>query len=162
MGVVMMSWLIAVPMLGVTTGLRTLTPMAVLCWFAWLGYLPVEGTWAAWTSRLGVTVGFTVLALGELVADKLPRVPNRTSAGPLLARLGMGGLVGAIAATAMDGPGVEGVMLAVVGALVGTFAGFMIRRDVVTNLGCPDWPIALTEDAIAILMAGFALHVVTG
>ena len=50
MVIAMMSWLLAIPLLGAATGLRSLTPMAVLCWFAYLGYLPVGGTWAGWTT----------------------------------------------------------------------------------------------------------------
>jgi len=38
--IAILSWLLAIPLLGVTTGLRAMTPMAVLCWFAYLGYLP--------------------------------------------------------------------------------------------------------------------------
>src|SRR6185312_11380030 len=52
MAIAMMSWLLAIPLLGFTTGLRSLTPMAVLCWYAYLEYLPVSGTWAEWTGRL--------------------------------------------------------------------------------------------------------------
>jgi uncharacterized membrane protein len=161
MAIAMLSWMLAIPLLGVTTGLRSMTPMAVLCWFAYVGYLPVEDTWAAWTGKLWVAILFTVLAVGELVADKLPRTPDRTSAGPLVWRVILGGLAGAIAATAMYGPGLEGVLLGVVGALLGAFAGFMIRRDLVEKIGCPDWKIAVAEDLIAIGCAMFSLHVIT-
>jgi len=162
MAIAMMAWLLAIPLLGVATGLRSMTPMAVLCWFSYLGLLPVDGTWAQWTASRTTAIVFTVLAVGELVADKLPKTPDRTSPIPLLARLILGGLAGAIAATAMDGPGVEGVLLAVVGALLASFAGFMIRRDLVEKIGCPDWPVAVAEDLFAILSAGFAMHIVTG
>jgi uncharacterized membrane protein len=162
MAVQMMSWLVAIPLLGLVTGLRTFTPMAVLCWFAWLGLLSVEDTWAAWTGRLTVAIVFTVLAVVELIGDKLPRTPNRTAPGPLLARLAFGGLVGSISATAINGPGLEGVLLGVVGALLGAFAGFMIRRDLVEKIGCKDLPVALAEDLFAILGAMLALHIVSG
>ena len=162
MAVAMLSWLLALPLLGVATGLRTMTPMAVLCWFAYLGYLPVQGTWAAWTARLSVAILFTVLALGEYVGDKLPQTPNRTSPGPLLARIIFAGVGGSICATAIHGARLEGVLLAVAGAPVGAFGGFMIRRDIVQKLGCSDWPIALVEDISAVLAAMFALHVITG
>ena len=110
MAIAVMSWLLAIPLLGLTTGLRSMTPMAVICWFAYLGYLPVDGTWAWWTARLWAAVIITVLAVAELVVDKLPRCPNRTSPGPLFWRLILGGMAGSIAATAMAGPGVEGVL----------------------------------------------------
>jgi uncharacterized membrane protein len=159
--IAILSWLLAIPLLGVTTGLRALTPMAVLCWFSYLGYLPVDGTWASWTGRLAVAIVFTVLAAGEMVADKLPRTPDRIAPGPLMARLVLGGLIGSIAATAMTGPGLEGVLLGVLGAALGAFAGFMVRRDVVQRIGCPDWIVGAVEDVIAVACAGFAMHVVT-
>jgi len=161
MAIAMLSWLLAIPLLGFTTGLRSLTPMAVLSWYAWLEYLPISGTWAGWAGRLSVAIVFTVLALGELAGDKMPRVPNRTSPLPLIFRLGMGGLAGAIAATAMNGPGLEGVLLGAVGALLGAFSGFMVRRDLVEKIGCKDWHVALVEDVITILFATFSLHVIT-
>lgn len=162
MGVAMMAWLLAVPLLGITTGLRTFSPIAVMSWFAWAGYLPVDDTWASWIGKLWVAIALSVLAVGELIGDKLPQTPNRTAPLPLLARLVVGGLVGAIAATALGHTGIEGVLLDVAGALVGAFAGFMIRRDVVHKLGCADWPIAMTEDLFTLFAAGFAMHVITG
>jgi uncharacterized membrane protein len=162
MTVAMMSWLLALPLFGAATGLRTFTPLSVICWFAYLGYLPVEGTWAAWTARLWVAIVVTVVAVGELVGDKLPQTPNRTSPGPLLARAIFAGLGGLICATTTHRPGIEGVLLAGAGAVIGAFAGFMIRRNIVQKLGCPDWPIALVEDITALLAAMFALHVITG
>jgi uncharacterized membrane protein len=162
MAMEMMTWLIAMPLLGLVTGLRSMTPMAVLCWFAHLGNLPVDGTWASWTAKPAFVILFTVLALGELVADKLPRTPNRTSPIPLIARLALGGLVGAIVAAGLNGSGVEAVILGVSGALIGTFAGFLIRRETVVRLKWKDWHVALFEDLIAVLCAVFAMGVVTG
>jgi uncharacterized membrane protein len=159
--VAMLSWLLAIPLLGVTTGLRAMTPMAVLCWFAYLGYLPVQNTWAEWTASVAAVAAFTALALAEIVADKLPRIPDRFSEAPLMARLFFGGLIGSIAATAMAGPGLEGVLLGVVGAALGAFAGFMVRRELVERIGCAEWMVALVEDLIAVACAGFAMHVVT-
>jgi uncharacterized membrane protein len=156
----MISWMLAVPLLGLATGLRTMTPIAVLCWFSYLGYLPLDGTWASWTARRSAVAIFTLLAVGEYVADKLPRTPNRIAPGPLLGRLVLGGLVGSIAAVAMNGPGLEGVLLGVLGALLGAFAGFMIRRKIVETVGCPDWPIGVAEDVLCIICAVLSMHIV--
>jgi uncharacterized membrane protein len=162
MAVEMMSLLLAIPLLGLCTGLRSMTPMALICWYAYFGYLPVEGTWAAWTARLWVAIVITVLAVGELIADKLPKTPNRTSPGPLLWRLILAGMAGSIAAGGLNEPGLEGVLLCVLGALLGAFGGYMLRRDLVEKLDCKDWHVAVAEDLAAILCAGFALHIVTG
>jgi uncharacterized membrane protein len=162
MAMEMIAWLIALPLLGIVTGLRTMTPMAVLCWFAYAGHLPVDNTWASWTAKLATAIVFTVLAVGELIADKLPKTPDRTALGPLIARLFFGGLIGAIVAAGLNGPGVEGVILGVLGALVGTFGGFLVRREIVQRLGCKDWHVAAVEDVIAVGCAVLAMGVVTG
>jgi uncharacterized membrane protein len=162
MAVAMMSWILAIPLLGLTTGLRSMTPMALVCWYAYFGYLPVDGTWAWWTAKLWVAILWSVLAVAELVADKLPKTPNRTASGPLLVRVVLGGMAGSIATIALAGPAVEGVLLAVIGALLGAFGGFMVRRDLVEKIGCEDWHVAVGEDLFTILAAGFALHVITG
>jgi uncharacterized membrane protein len=162
MAMQMMTWLIAIPLMGLVTGQRTFTPMAVLCWFAYTGYLPVEGTWASWTARLPTAIVFTVLALGEYVGDKLPKTPARIAPGALIARLLVGGLVGAIVAVGLDASGVEAVILTIIGTLIGAFGGFLIRREIVERLGCKDWPVALAEDVSAILCAVLAMGVITG
>jgi uncharacterized membrane protein len=162
MAMQMITWLIAIPLLGLVTGLRTFTPMAVLCWFSYLGDLPVDGTWAAWTTKLVAAVVFTVLALGELVGDKLPKIPRRTALVPLIARLAMGALIGAIVAAGLEGSGVEAVILSILGVTVGAFGGFLIRREIVARLECKDWPVALGEDMTAILCAVLAMGVITG
>jgi uncharacterized membrane protein len=162
MAMAMMAWMLAIPVLGMMTGLRTFTPITVACWFAYLGYLPVEGTWAGWTGKLATAVIFTLVALAELVGDKLPQMGNRTDAGPLVARLVFGGLVGALAATGVEGSAVEGIFLGAVGALLGAFGGYLARKFLVQWTERPDWNIAVIEDALAVVIAIFALGVITG
>jgi uncharacterized membrane protein len=162
MAMAIMTWLMAIPLLGVVTGMRSMTAMAVLCWFAYRGDLPLDGTWAAWAGKLITAIIFTVLALGEFVADKLPKTPNRTAPGPLLARVVIGGLVGSIVAAGLNGSEFEGVILGVGGALIGAFGGFLVRRELVLRIGCKDWPVALVEDFSAVICAVLAMGVVTG
>jgi uncharacterized membrane protein len=162
MAMAMMTWLVAIPLLGLANGMRAMTPMAVLCWFAYAGYLPVGDTWAFWTAKLVTAIVFTVLAMGEFVADKLPKTPNRTAPGPLIARLLFGGLVSAIVAAALDGSGIEAVILGEAGVLIGAFAGFLIRRELVVRSGFKDWPVALLEDFSAVVLAIIAMGIVTG
>jgi uncharacterized membrane protein len=162
MALAVMSWILAIPLLGAVTGLRSMMSMAVLCWYVYTGHLVLDGSWDAWATKLPTAILFTVLAVGELIADKLPRTPNRTSPGPLLVRIVMGGLVGALVADGLNGPGFEGVFLGVVGALVGAFGGFLIRREVVERGNGSDWPVAVVEDAIAIGCAVLAMGIITG
>ncbi len=162
MAMAILTWLIAVPLLGVVTGMRSMTAMAVLCWFAYRGDLSLDGTWASWAAKLVTALIFSVLALGEFAADKLPKAANRTAIGPLLVRVVVGGLVGAIVAAGLNGSEFEGVILGVGGALIGTFGGFLVRRELVLRVGGKDWPVALVEDASAIIFAVLAMGIVTG
>jgi len=157
-----MATLIAIPLLGGMTGLRTMTPMAVLCWFAWLGRVDVHGTWASWTAKLVTVIVFSFFAAGELVGDKLPQTPNRIAALPLASRLVFGGLVGALAATALHAALVFGVLLGSGGAFAGAFAGFQVRRWLVVRRGLPDYVVALVEDALAIGLSVMAMTIVAG
>lgn len=161
MGIAIMAMLFAVPLLGALTGLRTLTPMAVLCWFAYLGHLPVQDTWAFWTAKLVTVVVFTVLAFGELIGDKLPRTPDRIAPLPLAARLVFGGLVGAIAATGLNASAVEGAVLGCISALGGAFVGYFVRRLLAVEKGFPDLRVALGEDVLTIVLAIIAMGFVT-
>ena len=162
MAMAILTWLIAVPLIGLVSGMRSMTAMAVLCWFAYRGDLSLDGTWASWAGRLVTAIIFTVLALGELIVDKLPKTPNRTALGPLLARVVMGGLVCAIVAAGLNGSEFEGIILGVGGALIGTFGGFLVRREIVLRFGGKDWPVALVEDLSAIICAVLAMGIVTG
>ncbi len=162
MAMAVMSWIIALPLLGICTGLRTMTPIALICWYAHLGYLPVHGTWAFWTAS-PIAVGvFTLLAVGEYIGDKLPRTPSRISPFALIARVSFGGLVGAIIGTALMGSIIEGILLGVMGALIGAFGGYHLRHFAVERTRWPDWRVALIEDGLTLLSSFFALGIITG
>ncbi|MDE1178692.1 MAG: DUF4126 family protein [Edaphobacter sp.] len=157
-----MTWLIAIPLLGFITGMRTMTPMAVLCWFAWLKLLPVGGSWAWWCASLPVVIAFTVLAIAEYAADKLGMSPRPTRPVVLLIRFFFGGLVGAILASGLDASGVEGATLAILGALVGAFAAYQLRHQLTRRIGCKAWQVTLTEDVFAVSFAILCMGIVTG
>ena len=138
-------------LLGMTVGLRTMTAMAVLCWFAWAQLLPQHG-WSFWVGNLITAIVFTVLALGEYVGDTLPSTPSRTAPGPLIARIVFGGLVGALAAHAVIEPAVGGAIFGVVGALIGAFGGVRVRMYWAKSVG-RDLPVALLESGFALALA---------
>jgi uncharacterized membrane protein len=134
-----------------TVGLRTMTAMAVLCWFAWTQLLPQHG-WTFWVGSLVSVIVFTVCAVGEYVVDTLPTTGNRTAPGPLIARIVFGGLVGMLAAHAVIEPAAGGAIFGVIGALIGAFGGVRVRTYWSTALG-KDLPVALTESGIALGLA---------
>jgi uncharacterized membrane protein len=137
-------------LLGCVDGLRSLTAPAIVCWAAHFGWLHFAGTKFAFIDHRSTLMVFTMLAIIELVADKLPNTPARTAPVGLIARIVLGGASGlAIAASAgMSGP-LAGV-IASIGAIAGAFAGYHIRRAVVFKANVPDLVAAVAEDAIAI------------
>src|SRR4030081_762465 len=137
-------------LIGVIAGLRTMTAPAVVAWAAnrhWLNLLSSPLAFMGSTAAVAV---FTVLALGELVVDKLPSTPNRTRPLGLIGRSVSGGLSGAAVAVSGAQSIAPGAVLGVAGAIAGAFAGYEVRKRLVRALKVPDFVIALFEDAVAI------------
>jgi uncharacterized membrane protein len=145
--------------IGIVAGLRSMTAPAVVSWAAYLGALNLGGTHVSFMENLGAVVLFSLFAVAELVADKLPRTPKRTKAGSLTGRILMGGLAGACLAVSSGASLLAGAGLGAIGAVVGTFAGYEVRRKLVRDLETKDLPVALAEDLVAI---GLAVAVVAG
>jgi len=95
---------------------------------------------------LPAVIVLTLLALAELVADKLSQTPSRTAPVGLIARLVTGGLAGACVSAGGAGSALLGALLGDVGGLVSGFAGYQARTRLVKASGSPDVVIALLED----------------
>lgn len=147
-------------LIGVVAGLRSLTAPAVVAWAAYIGWIDLHGTWAAWLTNIVAVIIFTVLAVGELINDKLPKTPARTAAPIFAARIVTGGLAGA-ALGAWPHWTFTALGAGVIGAVLGTLGGYQARKRLVAATGGRDLPIALLEDAVAIL-GGFAIAAATG
>jgi uncharacterized membrane protein len=141
--------------LGLVNGLRTFVPITVIAWCAKAGLVGLGGSWAAFLGTWPSIVVLTVLALAELVADKLPRTPSRREPLGLGARFVFGGLSGTVLCTAAGQSLVAGAVLGAVGGVAGCYIGYAARVGLVRALKGPDWPVALLEDAVAILLALF-------
>src|SRR5258708_13600649 len=63
-------------LIGVVTGLRTLTTPAALSWAVRLGWLHIEST-VPFLGYTAVTYIFSALAVIELINDKMPKTPSR-------------------------------------------------------------------------------------
>jgi len=137
-------------LLGCVDGLRSLTPPALICWAAYLGWLHFAGTRLAFINHRATLIVFTLLAVIELIADKLPNTPARTAPLGLSARIFLGGSCGLALATSAGISISFSVLLGCIGALVGTFAGYHSRRLVVLKAHVPDFVAAVAEDMIAI------------
>lgn len=137
-------------LIGVVCGLRSLTAPAVLAWAAHRGWIDLGHTRLHFLGSLAVVAVFTVGAAVELVADKLPRAPNRTAPVGLIARIVLGALCGAALAVSGAQSMTTGAVLGAAGGIVGAFGGYQARTRLVKALKVPDFAIAALEDALAI------------
>jgi uncharacterized membrane protein len=137
-------------LIGVVAGLRALTAPMAASWAARLGWLHLENTPLAFLGFAATPYIFTALALGELVNDKLPKTPSRKAPPSFIVRIVMGGLSGA-ALGASGGNLLGGAVAGAMGAMAGTLGGYEFRKRLVQATGGKDLPIALLEDAIAVL-----------
>jgi uncharacterized membrane protein len=145
-------------LIGVLVGLRCLTPPAVLAWAATLGWIGFATGPLHFLANKIVVVALTLAALGELIGDKLPSSPSRTAPLGLYARIVLGAFSGGCIAMAGSLSFWLGAPLGLIGGLLGCFGGFQMRTRTVKALKCPDFVIALLEDAVAI---GGSLFVVS-
>ena len=138
-------------LIGCLAGLRSLTPPAATALASYLGWLKLESP-LSYIGSIPALVILGLLALLELVVDKLPKTPSRTSPPGLIARIVTGGLCGACVASS-GGPldkAALGALVGAAGGIVGCFGGYQARKRLVGALGIPDIYIALLEDVIAI------------
>jgi uncharacterized membrane protein len=144
-------------LLGIVSGLRSMMGVALVCWAVHLGWLNLAGTKLAFLGSpisLGI---FSLLAIGELVADKLPFIPPRIQAPSLTVRFVFGALAAcALAMAAGAGFGIP-ALVGGIAAVIGAFAGYWVRRTVESQFNLKDALVAPVEDLIAILLGLFAV-----
>ncbi|UCI09306.1 DUF4126 domain-containing protein [Mesorhizobium sp. B1-1-8] len=136
-------------LIGMVAGLRAMTAPAVVAWGAWLGWLPLAGTWASFMGHW-IAVGiFTILAIVELIADQLPSTPSRKVPQQFGGRIVAGAFAGAVLGAA-GGSTIGGLIASAIGAVIGTLGGAEARARLAAAFG-KDLPAALVEDAVAIV-----------
>ena len=129
-----------------------MTPPAAVSWAARLGWLRLENTPLAFLGFAATPYILTLLAIAELINDKLPKTPSRKTPAPFTARIVTGAFSGA-ALGAPSGALLGGLVAGALGGVAGTLAGYEFRKRLVKATGGKDLPIALLEDAIAICAA---------
>ena len=136
--------------IGIVAGLRSLLAPAAVSWAAYLGWLPLHNSPLAFMGSTVAVATFSVLAMGELIADLLPIIPKRTALAPLIARILTGGLCGACLCLSAGHSLLIGALFGGVGGVIGAFTGYEVRRRLVSSLKVNDSFIAVFEDLIAL------------
>lgn len=134
-------------LLGATAGPRTSAPVTAVTWAARLGWIDLKGSKLAFLASPWAVAVTTPMALSELVIDKLPATPHRTQPGAIAARAASGALAGAALGAGRPVAGLA-ALAGAVGAGAATLLGHALRMKLSKAAG-RDWPVALTEDALA-------------
>jgi uncharacterized membrane protein len=145
-------------LLGFVAGVRSQVPVAVLAIEARRGdFDPGAGRLARrFASREGTLSSVAALG-GELVADKLPMTPRRTTTGPFLQRLATGGTIGAAVLYDAGRHRALGALLGAAGAGAGAYGATRARAFLAERTRLPGPALGLIEDLLAV---GLALAVV--
>jgi uncharacterized membrane protein len=137
-------------LIGVVSGLRSLTAPAVVSWAAHRGWIHLNPARLHFLGSTAAVVVFALFAVVELVADQLPSAPSRTAPPGLIARIVLGALSGAAIAASGTQAITIGALLGAAGGVAGAFGGYQVRTRLVKALNVPDFVIATLEDAVAI------------
>ena len=138
---------------GAVAGMRTMTAPAVVS-YKMKRMAKAEGLeHPTGLSGGRVSTVLALLAVGELVADKLPKTPNRTDPPALIMR----GISGAFAGAALSGrernEKIKGAVLGGLAAVGAAYGMYYLRAWLVKKTGVPDAVVAIGEDAIALTLA---------
>lgn len=134
--------------IGLLAGLRALAAPAAVSWAAYLGWLDLRESWLSFLSGGIAAVLLTLLAVGELVTDQLPKTPSRKTPMQFGARILSGGLCGAAIGVGA-GNWIMGMIVGAIGAVIGTLGGYEVRQRLATAFH-RDRPAALVEDVVAV------------
>ena len=135
-------------LIGAVCGLRSMVAPAVVAWAAHLGWQHLQGAIGLFFNSHITLLVFSLFALGELIADKLPFIPARTQLGPLGIRIIFGAVCGSALCVAAAASPATGAILGAAGALAGAFAGYNYRLRLAKL--APGLLLALIEDLVAV------------
>jgi len=133
--------------MGAVSGLRSFTGPAIVAEAANRKILKLDKTPLAWLASGNAVKTSMALAVGELIADKLPFTPDRTGVPSLIARFLTGAVCGAaVAGKRKKNDLVIGAMVGGTAALAAAYAGLQYRKHV----KMPAVVAGLLEDAVAV------------
>lgn len=133
-------------LLGVLAGMRSMTPPTLVSLYLNRNQQVRNGTLTNLLGSGNCLTVFTLLAAGEITADKFPQAPNRTFAPALVGRLGTSALASAALTEAQGGNRTVAAALSAAITGVATFATFQARMA--ANKYLPNPVTGVLEDAI--------------
>lgn len=132
--------------LGALSGMRSMSGPAALGMR--LGHERPRSRAARMMTDQTVTRMLPAFAVAEMLADKLPFIPNRTDALPLAGRALMGALVGGVLARQERSSVWLGSIIGAVTAVAVAHIAYHARRYAREHTALPDTALAMLEDGI--------------
>ena len=142
--------------IGTVAGLRAMLAPALLSYAA-LKHRKSDAGDSIFASR-GAAATLGLLAVGELVGDKLPNTPNRTEPLGLSARIASGAVGGGIICSQRKKSVPLGIALGALTAVAAAYAGQNIRRAIAEQTEVHSSIVGAVEDIIAIRIGAAALR----
>jgi uncharacterized membrane protein len=97
-----------------------------------------------------VALALKVLAIGEIIGDKLPSTPNRIKRTSVGFRMLSGALAGASVYKSTGGKAAMGAVVGAAAAFASTYGSYFLRRDAVKASNIMDPFVGAIEDALVI------------
>jgi uncharacterized membrane protein len=136
--------------LGGLTGLRAFVPLTVLVWMLHVEHVRILGSPLYFLHKTEPLVILSILAIAELIFDKLPFTPSRLKIPGIVGRVILGIIVGIVSGQAWGASWQTCAIAGFIGAILGSWAGHEIRTRWTRELHWHDLPVALLEDAVTI------------
>ncbi|MCJ8211538.1 DUF4126 family protein [Mucilaginibacter sp. RS28] len=137
--------------LGALAGMRSMSAPAVTSHILSHHHAnKLEGTPLNFIQSDKVATALKVLAMGELVGDKMPKAPDRIQPIALGARILSGALAGASIYKAAGSNAVAGAVIGGAAAVASTFAFFYLRKTTVHHTKLIDPIAGAIEDALVL------------
>ena len=137
--------------LGIIAGMRTFSATAVISHvYNRHPSKNLESSGFRLIQTINTSKVFKVLAAGELIGDKLPNTPNRTSAGGLTGRILSGSLAGATVYKANGRQPLMGALIGGSAAVASAFGCMFLLKALGKSTRIPDPYIGALEDIVVI------------
>jgi uncharacterized membrane protein len=134
--------------MGAVAGMRSMAAPAIVSQFAKSGLMPMSNSSLSLLYRPATAKTLAVLAVGEVIADKLPFMPKRTDKPALITRAISGSVSGAAICSSKKRSVVTGALLGALGAIGATYGGYKLRKWAGERFDVPDPVLAIAEDAL--------------
>lgn len=137
-------------LMGVASGMRSLASPAIVSQLAKSGLAPVNHSALGFLNSPVTAKTAAIMAIGEVITDKLPFIPKRTQTPSLVFRAISGAASGAAVTSARKRSVLWGALIGAAAAIGATYGAYHARRWAAEKFDVPDPIIAVLEDALVV------------